>query len=870
MLLAQLAVLAKMKNPRALYREPELNKLYFELLSHKNSDVQKRAFYCLMTYKYKYLTPYQQNILNLIDDKNFKNELALFRVDNESSSVQKDHREGLIPVIIQIMFAKMTAKTGLRTGGRAAGQQRRNIILRFLAGCDEKEMKIFIDKAFGMYSAFLKETIVVEEISKQVDLQKFILPKRLLSSLHLLTLIFEHFGGLMNESLQRYLLNVLLVIGSHLKGAYEQSSEVHVGYLPALRMARTVCLKVLTRFFNLFDDYKWSSCELNAIFEAFIWPYLDKLSFEGIHSPTALLKLFVQWGSVPKYFPLLVKYKNLDKNEYILVHIMKLLLNSNTKPSVTNVIMEMLENMLSLKADENEEKISIENITNIDDHPLCEKINYGSSILLPHAPCILDKIKLKLEKTKNISGKELSILSRISELVWQPEISDSVLRLFLPLVCKRCRSTSEQVVQQQLTTVENLLGNVEQPLKHLKQISPLFGVVAHVSCRKLLCQILEKMSEKNVQFKATSNLISLLNAWDVKWLDQADFEKRCAAFRQIRSLVENGSVDLELGILLIYNCYYYVSKETDLALKDSASYSLKLVVPYLLHAYKGDLDYVLNETAFTIIRDGIKSKSSEMRYEAIKLLGCIARECSDAHLVLQDLNKFANKIDLEVDCFENLTHLQLYRHTRAVLKIAQILKEQKTAPSCRTLTHFILPLTTFYLCNEKYASKNSLVDAAIDVLNTVCRLLPWHQYELVLKYYLGKLRHKTEYQRQLVRIVVAILDAFHFDLSKGEFFTGIQKETSSINDVNEMKNKSENKNETDTVKESDDQAGDDDKKQMEENDLDISELTEEPALEEEEQSVDVDVDLAAVEKTSVLCKSAANRVIRTIQVSFYV
>jgi hypothetical protein len=51
-------------------------------------------------------------------------------------------------------------------------------------------------------------------------------------------------------------------------------------------------------------------------------------------------------------------------------------------------------------------------------------------------------------------------------------------------------------------------------------------------------------------------------------------------------------------------------------------------------------------------------------------------------------------------------------------------------------------------------------------IGTICRLLPWHQYETILRFYLAKLRHEMEYQKQLMRIIVAILDSFHFDLSQ--------------------------------------------------------------------------------------------------------
>jgi U3 small nucleolar RNA-associated protein 20 len=49
-------------------------------------------------------------------------------------------------------------------------------------------------------------------------------------------------------------------------------------------------------------------------------------------------------------------------------------------------------------------------------------------------------------------------------------------------------------------------------------------------------------------------------------------------------------------------------------------------------------------------------------------------------------------------------------------------------------------------------------------------LLPWHQYEAILRFYLTKLRHQLDFQKQLVRTVVAILDAFHFDLSRAQIY----------------------------------------------------------------------------------------------------
>ncbi|KAF4524999.1 hypothetical protein B566_EDAN014141, partial [Ephemera danica] len=52
-----------------------------------------------------------------------------------------------------------------------------------------------------------------------------------------------------------------------------------------------------------------------------------------------------------------------------------------------------------------------------------------------------------------------------------------------------------------------------------------------------------------------------------------------------------------------------------------------------------------------------------------------------------------------------------------------------------------------------------------ETVGVVCSQLPWPQYEAVLKFQLSRMPRMYDYQRQMVRTVVAVLDAFHFDLS---------------------------------------------------------------------------------------------------------
>lgn len=78
------------------------------------------------------------------------------------------------------------------------------------------------------------------------------------------------------------------------------------------------------------------------------------------------------------------------------------------------------------------------------------------------------------------------------------------------------------------------------------------------------------------------------------------------------------------------------------------------------------------ESILNLIKRGISSDNENVQTLSISLLGVMARECGDFHPVLKDLSILTNKVDPEVDFFENAQHLQIYRRLRALQKYAFI------------------------------------------------------------------------------------------------------------------------------------------------------------------------------------------------------
>lgn len=865
LVVAQLTIFASIRSPKTMYREPELYQIYQDLLSSKNPEIQKVALDCIMAYKHKYLIPYKQHLYNLIDDKKFKDELTSFRIDKETDMIEVNHRDQFIPIVMRIVYSKMITKVGTNTKG--GGQLRRSLVLRFIAGCNENELIFFSNMAFKHFSIYLNQEILdmTNSIIKNTNLENVITPKRLLSAINLLSVLREQFGGLMTKNFTGHLIKMILCIGAIVHGVLVQDS-VHSGYLTIMKSLRNLCLQSLCKFFSQFDNYPWSKNEIEAIYNVFIWPWLDKLSFEGIHSPTALFKLFVVWSQNPRYFVLLAKYHIEDKSLNPISHIVKLLLNPKTKPLVIANIFEIFEKMLTLQMDEEEmaktDPILIDNVIDIDTtkiESLClpDSLNFGSSLLLPHIPDILERIKRKVCGTsvkRPIGRKELIILSRATELVWDSNTSNTLLNIMLPILVKRASgNVGEEVLMQLVTTLKNLIAKVTDPENHIRFIAPLFNEIGLVAPRKLLCDVIEVICEHKEDLKIYGEMVKELNAWDPRWVEQPDFDRRLAAYKTIDGLLENEKVDMDLGVLIIYNNFFFMKNEKDLALRETACQNLKKMIPILAKKYQSipkEREFFISSTVLQVIRNCFRSKDDAFRNEAISLLGELARECSDVHPVLKDLAPLTNKQDLEVDFFENLQHLQTHRKVRALLKFCSNSKTLKKAPQPRTLTQFILPLASLYLCNEKFAGKNTLIDASIETISTVCRLLPWHQYEAILKFYLGKLRHNVEFQKQLVRVVVAILDAFHFDLSKAKF-----------DELVVLEEKNENENEiTEGGKTSNGEA-DDNGVDSDKDDLDV-------VLDDENNTETVEeissIDSFAMERLYVLPQSAAKRLIHTI------
>uniref|UniRef100_A0A1B0FCE8 Uncharacterized protein n=1 Tax=Glossina morsitans morsitans TaxID=37546 RepID=A0A1B0FCE8_GLOMM len=765
-LACKLQVFIHYNNPRALYREKELWQFYMHLLKGSNSFLQKAALDCILAYKSKALLPYKAVFYNFLDEKKFKDELINFKVD----SIALEYRPEVMPILLRILYGKMITK-GTQKG--MSTQQRKAVILRFLGQCTIEEIQDFLEMAFVLYQDYLQDSVdilnIPSLIKENFDISRVWSPKKLQSALNLWDLIRKEFGGLMQKKFHCYMLKLLVFVGSICNEVLSvDPSQMHSKMPLVFRNVKQNALQNLLNFFVHLEEFEWSDILIKQLTEIYVYTSLEKLPQDSIHSPTTLLKLLLHWCDNVKYFRFLNQRAAKDK-ENIFFYIIQLLMNKKIRMPVKKPIMSVIECML--KASENDLVNSRESL----------------ELIKPFIPQILERIKLNFAERRNkqsLDKHDLHILAMLTKYVEDTENSERLLQLLMPLMLNKSQSQAgAEAVQQIITTLANLVKRLAKPELYLKKLAPYFEQIQEVSARKQLCDLVadiarikhkeDPSSVESEHLKNIARLVLLLNAWDKRWLEQPDYDKRLQAFKEITEKINSGpGVELDLGILIIYNCFYFLRYDKDMGLRDNAGELLRLLMPHLtIKCSKNpqELNYLLEEVFFKLIQSVIRLDNKEnAREEGIRLLGEMVRKCSCFHVVFQDLFSLSDANDLELDFFENLIHLQTHRHGRALQKFCQYANNLTKPPHVRTLTQIILPLATNYLLKESYASKHTLIDSAIETVGVVCQLLPWPQYSVILKYYLTKLRSSAEYQKQCVRAVVRILDAFHYDLSQGQ------------------------------------------------------------------------------------------------------
>ena len=780
-----LGLFAKFHDPKSLHRHHDLRALYLDMLKSKSAKIQLEAFRCLLTYKDSFLVSYRDHLELLINEKSFRNELVLFSIDDTNSVIQDEHRTDLMPVLMRILFGKM--KQGRDVSRRKHGEVVKTSILAFVASSHEEEIRIFFDLIFEPFQHYLSglqhqnvNTVEanVHAIMTNVDLAEVIPLRRLNNLLSTIRLVLRKCGILAGAYLSR-LFHMLVYVAAYSSALLQKRSDIAPQHIGSLKSIRHAAQSQIVEFFSMFDKYVFSVSETEAVFLAMVWPQLDKLPSEGVYSPTPLLKLFNCWSSNKTHQCLLAKPCQSYPSLTPLSSALALLGSARCAASVTEVVLSIADNLL--EADEEETHGQNLPLDLADDSQNAAPV--GVTLLMPHLPLLLDYLhgvvaKLgssaifsKRSKNKTLPTRELHILSKLSPHVDSREQCTEMVSLLLPFLDGRFRRRTELEVDI-LTSVRNLIGRCLQPQQFVPLLAEQFSLLSSNQPRKVLCEIFLAVADLEPSLKPVAVISSKLNSYNSRFIEEPDVEQRIEGFSQAKDLLRRGILDMPLLLVLVHNCCFVLaSSDDDFAMRDQSSECLQILVESV--ARKINSDYycdlfctVIVQHILSQVKAKLKLKSDITRHAFVNVLENLVKHFStSAHFA--DLSGLRDATDVEVDFFKNIVHVQLHRRMKALRRLSRHITDSHV--KTETLVNYVLPIVTSMLRDQTFIKNSDRVDVAIETLGTVCRQLPWPRYLIVLRYYLGEILKSIENQKLTVKVLVSVLDSFHFDLRHSSF-----------------------------------------------------------------------------------------------------
>ncbi|GCB68829.1 hypothetical protein scyTo_0000958 [Scyliorhinus torazame] len=773
-LVVHLKVFSKFNNPRSLYLEPKLKELYTQLLCHHYQDVQKIALECLLTYKHPHLLPYRENLQRLLEDKSFKDEIIHFSIAEETTIVSAPHRVELIPVIMRILYGRMRSKTGRKTQGRAAAGTRMAIVLNFLAGSLPQEIDAFLDLLLEPVKHLTEGSCLctVLQSVKSLDMSMVLPLGRQHGLLNGIELVMKKLGHLIQDYLPK-LLQIVLCMTASVSQILQLRDQVQPKCLNQLKYLRRLGINQTAAFFSDFESYAFMVDEVDAVFHGVVWPQINRLATEGQYAPTPLLKLIHIWSKNSRYFPLLAKQLPDHPESDVLTNVFALLSSKNIADPTAMVVMDIVDNLLSTPDFTQTAQASTLTVNDaVFPEPSAtaeDSLSMGICLILPHISAILqhlnkavaNKDRMKRKKFRTQVSKDLSILSRISRFVQDKEQSTVLINLLMPYLSKP--NTSQDTEIDILQTIQNLLQHCSSPSTFVKPLAALFSVIQNKLSRQTLCSVFQTLADLDGSLAYIAEIVTKLNAFDRQHLDDIDFDERLFAFQLATSTIkEMRTLDMVYLIPVMHNCFYSIQLG-EMTLSDSATLCLSAVVQQVASVGCSEEEYkeVVTRTLLETLRNCLKAKIESVQQEYTTLLCCLIRTFPQ-RLEFQDLVQLTNH-DPEMDFFENTKHIQIHRRARALKKLAKQLDEEKITLSSKSLVNYILPYATSTLFNENMLKYENMTTASVELVGASCKHLSWSPYMYYIKRYIHVLQTGQINQKLAVRLLLSVLQAFHFD-----------------------------------------------------------------------------------------------------------
>ncbi|KAH7410459.1 armadillo-type protein [Phaeosphaeria sp. MPI-PUGE-AT-0046c] len=741
---AMLSLFSKFTNPKMLYRSEDVREALLNLLGNGDLEIQKAALQALLTWKDSAISPYKDDLLNLLDDARFRDELPVFLSEGE---ILDADLERILPIVLRLLYGKVIAgKRGLET-------KRKSVFVSLKTRFGDDAIRQFLAIALGPLSGI---SILQDQGLNEDLLQKDLVDARkqvgMLNMLDDLLSTFQTTFNPFTSTVVNPVLYCLIRASRDLTNTVgtqdggDESTEARTVKASLLRTVRQRSLQILARLTESCPEYTWHPYSA-AIVKELVEPRIENLPIETAQSVSGLLRLFAAWSKSAVTAPFLVEH-----NSSIIHKVLECLEVPSAKDEVRKFVLDdILGSVVALVVHDAESSATADKL-------LVNRIH--TDILQPYSNAILSKVGALLQQSPSKDVLESGVQT-IADLA--PHIIGSTeSRSMIQIATFLLRQPSKRVNPRTKLGLLKILHEFVQRYESdsvgelfdsiFDAICPMFAFVQDRAARSLLCDVVQDLSQDKEDLVVIAKLCHNLNSFSKSRLDEPDFDLRSSAFNEINEK-DFETYSLTQWKPLVYNMLYSIKDNDELSIRTNASLSLRRFIEV---AESDDFKAFIVAAILPGIHNGMRETSELVRTEFLAVLEQLVKQhsgwspVSDLHVLLSE--------DEEASFFSNVLHIQGHRRLRALRRLAT------NAPQIRSANvyHILLPLLEHFVFNKANdESADGLSGETIKTLTALVEWLEWPQLRSLLRRYIGYLTSKEELQKPIIKLLVGLMDALN-------------------------------------------------------------------------------------------------------------
>ncbi|MCJ1471009.1 U3 snoRNP protein [Pseudocyphellaria aurata] len=746
---AVLNLFSLFNNPRVLYRSSEVFIALRNQLINGDVEVQRSALKAIFTWKVQGLQAYRDNLMNLLDDSRFREELSTFLQDE--NTIQDDHRQDLIPILLRILYGKMISGTGAGNARRGQAVKRR-AVLEALSRFGDRDLHDFVQIVLGP----LKNLEILKDLSSTNEhqpLSRFNARKRL-GFVNMMKDMLEAIGNRL-APFARELIEALLhcLVGATRRlSSLSDSDDKAVSQMSLLKAVRQTGIQCLTLMFRQ-QPVKELRPYLPTIVTELVSPRLQRFPIEMAQSVSGLLQLFSTWASSRDTVTFLTEFES-----SLISSVACCLEVSSAKVEVKKYILEEIFKPIVKLCRESTDGEAPHN----DARQQCCIMQ---QVLEPNTDILLIRVGnlLKESPRKELLGSAIEFVSLLAPLINGSSQVGSLLDISTFLLDQSFHRVNPRSkcdllkILQHFVPMLDILSSSDLQDRILRTVSSLFGYFKDRTSRLTLSQVLSVLAEKDPDLCEPATLCSRLNSFSAVKLDEPDFDERLSAFSAINE-VKYLEFSTKQWQPLLYNMLYFIKDTEELAIRSNASFALRRFVETKNHRTDDeDASALVKLVLLPALRKGAFESSELVRAEYLAVMAHFVRHNPEWEEVSDMLVLLVNENE-EASFFENVLHIQQHRRLRALRRLAS--EAQHSGLRCANVAHFFVPLIEHFVFNKAEDDRaHNLANETVLTIGALASSLEWPQFRALYGRYNGYILSKPDLGKTVIKLLGTLIDS---------------------------------------------------------------------------------------------------------------